>query len=231
MLEELKNRVCKANIELVNHKLVINTWGNVSGINRDKGLVVIKPSGIAFNSIKAEDMIVVELETGKTIEGKWRPSSDTMTHLEIYKNFPEIGGITHTHSINAVAFAQAGIDIPVLGTTQADYFYGAIPCSRELYQHEVDKDYELNTGVVIVETLKGRKIQPLAVPGIVVRNHGPFTWGSDIEKSVENAIVMECVAEMNLKTLLLNPKASIKQYVLDKHYFRKHGNGAYYGQK
>ena len=231
MLEELKEIVCNANIDLIRNNLVINTWGNVSGIDRKKGLVIIKPSGLSFDKLKPEDMVIVKLETGEVVEGKWRPSSDTPTHLELYRNFLEIGGITHTHSINAVAFAQAGIDIPILGTTQADYFSGAIPCTRELLEEEVIGDYELNTGSVIVKTIKERKINPLSIPGIVIKNHGPFTWGENINKSVENAIVLECVAEMNFKTLLLNPNATIKKYILNKHYSRKHGPGAYYGQK
>ena len=231
MLEELKKEVCDANLELVRRGVVIYTWGNVSGIDREKGIVVIKPSGVDYNGMSPEDMVLVDLETGKTVEGKWNPSSDTKTHLEIYRNFPEIGGITHTHSINAVAYAQAGKDIPALGTTHADYFYGDIPCTRELTKEEVDSDYELNTGKVIVETINDRKIQPLAVPGIVVRNHGPFSWGKDAAASVYHAVVMETVAEMDLKTLLINPGASMEQYILDKHYMRKHGPNAYYGQR
>lgn len=231
MLEELKKEVCDANLELVRRGVVIYTWGNVSGIDREKGIVVIKPSGVDYNGMSPEDMVLVDLETGKTVEGKWNPSSDTKTHLEIYRNFPEIGGITHTHSINAVAYAQAGKDIPALGTTHADYFYGDIPCTRELTKEEVDSDYELNTGKVIVETINDRKIQPLAVPGIIVRNHGPFSWGKDAAASVYHAVVMETVAEMDLKTLLINPGASMEQYILDKHYMRKHGPNAYYGQR
>ncbi|OPZ22517.1 MAG: L-ribulose-5-phosphate 4-epimerase UlaF [Firmicutes bacterium ADurb.BinA205] len=231
MLEELKKEVCDANLELVRRGVVIYTWGNVSGIDREKGIVVIKPSGVDYNGMSPEDMVLVNLETGKTVEGKWTPSSDTKTHLEIYRNFPEIGGITHTHSINAVAYAQAGKDIPALGTTHADYFYGDIPCTRELTKEEVDSDYELNTGKVIVETINSRKIQPIAVPGIIVRNHGPFSWGKDAAASVYHAVVMETVAEMDLKTLLINPAASMEQYILDKHYMRKHGPNAYYGQR
>ncbi len=230
MLENLKEEVCAANLELVARGVVIYTWGNVSGIDREEGLVVIKPSGVDYNGMRPEDMVVVSLLTGKTVEGKWKPSSDTKTHLELYRQFPEIGGITHTHSVNAVAYAQAGVDIPALGTTHADYFYGPIPCTRELTKDEVDEDYELNTGRVIVETVCNRKIQPLAVPGIIVRNHGPFSWGKDANASVYHAVVMETVAEMNLKTLLINPKASMQQYILDKHYMRKHGTNAYYGQ-
>lgn len=231
MLEELKKEVCDANLELVRRGVVIYTWGNVSGIDREKGIVAIKPSGVDYNGMSPEDMVLVNLETGKTVEGKWTPSSDTKTHLEIYRNFPEIGGITHTHSINAVAYAQAGKDIPALGTTHADYFYGDIPCTRELTKEEVDSDYELNTGKVIVETINSRKIQPIAVPGIIVRNHGPFSWGKDAAASVYHAVVMETVAEMDLKTLLINPAASMEQYILDKHYMRKHGPNAYYGQR
>ena len=231
MLEKLKQEVCAANLELVARGVVIYTWGNVSGIDREKGLVVIKPSGVDYNGMSADDMVVVDLETGETVEGRWRPSSDTKTHLEIYRAFPDVGGITHTHSVNAVAYAQAGIDIPALGTTHADYFYGDIPCTRELTKEEVEADYELNTGKVIVETIRERKIDPIAVPGIVVKNHGPFSWGKDPAASVYHAVVMETIAEMDLKTLLLNPDANMNQYILDKHYFRKHGSNAYYGQE
>lgn len=230
MLEELKQAVCEANLELVARGVVIYTWGNVSGIDREKGLVVIKPSGVDYDGMSADDMVVVDLETGETVEGKWKPSSDTKTHLELYRAFPEIGGVTHTHSVHAVAYAQAGVDIPALGTTHADYFYGAVPCTRELTKEEVDSDYELNTGKVIVETIRQRGTDPIAVPGIVVKNHGPFTWGKTPAASVYHAVVMEKVAEMNLKTLLINPQAEMNQYILDKHYFRKHGAGAYYGQ-
>ncbi len=231
MLNELKEKVCEANLELVRRGVVIYTWGNVSGIDRKNGLVVIKPSGVDYNGMMPDDMVVVELETGKTVEGKWNPSSDTPTHLELYRQFPKIGGITHTHSIHAVAFAQAGRDIPVLGTTHADYFYGDIPCARELTKEEVETDYELNTGKVIVETFKNRGFDPMAIPGAVVKNHGPFAWGKDAAQSVYHAVVMETIAEMDIKTLLLNPDAEIRQYVLDKHYSRKHGPNAYYGQK
>ena len=230
MLEVLKEQVCDANLELVRRGVVIYTWGNVSGIDKNRGLVVIKPSGVDYNEMKPKDMVVVDMETGEIVEGSYKPSSDTPTHLELYRAFPSIGGITHTHSINAVAFAQAGIDIPALGTTHADYFYGVIPCTKELTQAEVEVAYEVNTGRVIVETLKERNIDPMAVPGIVVKNHGPFSWGKDAAASVYHAVVMEVVAEMNLKTLMLNPEATMKQYVLDKHYLRKHGPNAYYGQ-
>lgn len=230
MLEALKEKVCKANLELVRRGVVIYTWGNVSGIDRDSGLMVIKPSGVPYDGMQPEDMVVVDLESGDKVEGKWNPSSDTKTHLEIYRAFPAVGGITHTHSINAVAFAQAGIDIPALGTTHADYFYGPVPCTRELSRDEVHEDYEKNTGKVIVECIRERGIDPIAVPGIIVKNHGPFTWGKDADASVYHAVVLEAVAEMDLKALMLNPAAGMAQYVLDKHYMRKHGPDAYYGQ-
>ncbi len=231
MLEQLKAEVCAANLDLVSKGVVIYTWGNVSGIDREKGLVVIKPSGVDYDNMKPEDMVVVDLYTGETVEGKWRPSSDTPTHLELYKAFPDMGGITHTHSINAVSFAQAGMDIPALGTTHADYFWGDIPCTRELTEAEVKDAYEANTGAVIIETVKEREYDVMAIPGIVVKNHGPFTWGKDAAGSVYNAVVMENVAHMAIKTLMLNRESSIAQYVLDKHYERKHGKNAYYGQK
>lgn len=231
MLEQLKAEVCAANLDLVSKGVVIYTWGNVSGIDREKGVVVIKPSGVDYANMSPEDMVVVDLYTGETVEGKWRPSSDTPTHLELYKAFPDMGGITHTHSINAVSFAQAGMDIPALGTTHADYFWGDIPCTRELTEQEVKDAYEANTGAVIIETVKERGYDPMAIPGIVVKNHGPFTWGKDAAGSVYNAVVMENVAHMAIKTLMLNRESSIAQYVLDKHYERKHGKNAYYGQK
>lgn len=230
MLEKLKEQVCEANLELVKRGVVIYTWGNVSGIDREKALVVIKPSGVDYDGMRPEDMVVVDLMTGSMVEGHYRPSSDTATHLEIYRAFPTIGGITHTHSINAVAFAQAGLDIPALGTTHADHFYGAIPCTRDLNQREVEEAYEVNTGKVIVECINERGIDPMAVPGVVVKSHGPFAWGKDVAAAVYCAVMMDVVAEMNLKTLILNPQASMAQYVLDKHYMRKHGPNAYYGQ-
>ena len=189
MLEKLKEDVYKANIELVNKGLVIYTWGNVSAIDHNTNLIVIKPSGIDYCNMTPDDMVIVDLFTGNIVEGKYRPSSDTKTHLEIYKAFPEIGGITHTHSINATAYAQAGIDIKALGTTHADYFYGSIPCTRELTEKEVNDDYELNTGKVIVEEIKKKKYNPLDIPGILVKNHGPFTWGVDAQSSVYHAVV------------------------------------------
>ena len=231
MLEELKKQVCKANLELVARGVVIYTWGNVSGIDRDKGLVVIKPSGVDYDGMSPEDMVVVDLVTGETVEGKWKPSSDTATHLELYKRYEKIAGVVHTHSVNAVAFAQAGLSIPALGTTHADYFYGDIPCTRELSKTEVEEAYELNTGKVIIETIDTLNLDPMAVPGIVVKNHGPFAWGKNPANAVYNAVVLEKVAEMDIKTLMLNPEASMQQYVLDKHYMRKHGPNAYYGQK
>lgn len=192
--------MCDANLELVRRGLVIYTWGNVSGIDREKGLVVIKPSGVDYNGMKPEDMVVVDLTTGETVEGQYKPSSDTATHLVLYRAFSSIGGITHTHSINAVAFAQAGLDILALGTTRADYFYGPIPCTREQTQQEVEEAYEVNTGKFIVECIKERNIGPMDVPGVVVKNHGPFSWGKDAAASVYHAVVMDVVAEMNEDT-------------------------------
>lgn len=231
MLELLKQQVCESNLELVRRGVVIYTWGNVSGIDREKGLMVIKPSGVDYDRMCPEDMVVVDLNTGKAVEGKWKPSSDMATHLEIYRKFPAVGGVVHTHSVNAVAFAQAGMPIRALGTTHADYFYGDIPCTRELTEEEVMSAYEVNTGKVIIETMEGLDIDPMAVPGVLVKNHGPFAWGKNPANAVYNAVVLEKVAEMDLKTLALNPGASMKQYVLDKHYMRKHGPNAYYGQK
>ena len=230
LLEKLKKQVFESNLELVRRGVVIYTWGNVSEIERDKGIVVIKPSGVDYLRMKPEDMVLVDLETGKTIEGNLKPSSDTATHLEIYRAFPEIGGITHTHSINAVAFAQAGMDIPALGTTHADYFYGDIPCTRELTKDEVEEAYEQNTGKVIVDCLKQRNNNPLFLPGVLVKSHGPFAFGKSAEESVYNAVVMETVAEMAIKTIQLNASANMQQYVIDKHYYRKHGEKSYYGQ-
>lgn len=231
MLENLKIEVCKANLELVSKGVVIYTWGNVSGISDDRKYMVIKPSGVEYDNMVPEDMVVVSIENGKIIEGKFKPSSDTNTHLELYRKYNFVNGIVHTHSTNAVAFAQAGIDIPALGTTHADYFYGDIPCTRELAKEEVENDYETNTGKVIIETIEKRKIDPIAIPGIIVKNHGPFAFGKNPSNAVYNAVVMEKVAEMAIKTLLLNNKAEMNQYILDKHYMRKHGPNAYYGQK
>lgn len=231
MLEELKKAVCEANLDLVNKGVVIYTWGNVSGISDDRKYMVIKPSGVDYDGMSPEDMVVVDIATGESIEEKWKPSSDTKTHLELYRKYQEIKGIVHTHSVNAVAFAQAGMAIPALGTTHADYFYGDIPCTRELTKQEVMEDYETNTGKVIIETVDSGGYDPMAIPGIVVKNHGPFAWGKSPANAVYNAVVMEKVAEMDLKTLQLNPNSVMAQYVLDKHYMRKHGPNAYYGQK
>lgn len=230
-MEDIKKRVCDANLELVRQGVVIYTWGNVSEVDREKNIMVIKPSGVPYETMVPEDMVVVDLKTGKKIEGKWNPSSDTDTHLELYRKYEKIGGIVHTHSTHAVVFAQAGRDIPALGTTHADYFYGNIPCARELTEKEVFDAYEKNTGKVIVETLDERSLDPVAIPGILVKNHGPFAWGKDAKEAVYHGVVLEHVAEMALKTLLLNPDASLADYVLNKHYQRKHGPNAYYGQK
>ena len=228
MLEELKRRVYEQNIALVKHNLVILTWGNASGIDREKGLIVIKPSGVPYNDMTADDMVVVDM-CGKVAEGKYRPSSDTPTHIELYKAFPEIGGVVHTHSTYAVAWAQAGRDIPAYGTTHADAFYGAVPCTRPLTAEEIRGEYERNTGLVIAETFKGKGA--LAVPAVIVKNHGPFTWGQTPEKAVENAVTIEAVAQMALLTEQINKTAQpVGQELLDKHYYRKHGANAYYGQ-
>lgn len=228
MLKNLKKSVFEANLNLVKHELVIFTWGNVSGIDREQGLVVIKPSGVSYDDMTADDMVVVDME-GKIVDGKLRPSSDTPTHLVLYKAFPEIGGIVHTHSPWATAWAQAGKPIPALGTTHADYFYGPIPCTRKLTQHEIETAYEAETGNVIVETFKN--LDPNAIPGVVVNNHAPFAWGKTPDDAVHNAKVLEEVAKMAYHTLQLNPSATIDQFLLDKHYLRKHGKNAYYGQK
>ena len=230
MLEKLKETVYKANMELVKQNVVIYTWGNVSAIDREKNLMVIKPSGVDYDKLKADDMVVVDVASGKVVEGDLNPSSDTPTHLELYRAFPQIGGITHTHSTNAVAFAQAGRDLTALGTTHADSFYGDIPCTRSLTKEEVEGDYEANTGKVIIETIKGKGYDILSLPAILVRNHGPFAWGKDAGSSVYNAVVCEKCAEMALKSFMLNPQAEMPQYILDKHYYRKHGPNAYYGQ-
>lgn len=230
MLEKLKQEVCEANLELYRRGVVLYTWGNVSGIDRETGSMVIKPSGVAYEHMTADDMVVVNIQSGDVVEGKWKPSSDTASHLELYRNFPKIGGVTHTHSVSAVAFAQAGLPIPALGTTHADYFYGDVPCTRELTEKEVREAYEENTGKVIVEKLNQMDTDIMAVPAVLVKNHGPFTWGKDAAESVYHAVVLETVAEMAMKTVQLNPRSELKQYVLDKHYFRKHGEGAYYGQ-
>lgn len=228
MLEKLKEEVYRANMELQEKGLIIYTWGNVSGIDKEKQLIVIKPSGVNYDNLKAEDMVVVDFN-GKVIEGRYKPSSDTPTHIELYKKYPQIGGVVHTHSTWAVAFAQAGMDIPAFGTTHADYFFGDILCTRELTEDEIDNDYEKNTGKVIIETIGDKN--PMEVPAIVVKNHGPFAWGKTPAGSVYNAVVLEKVAEMAYKTMTLNPKVNrVSQYLLNKHYYRKHGANAYYGQ-
>ena len=229
MLESLKKEVCKANLALVAHGLVLFTWGNVSAIDKESKLVVIKPSGISYDDMKPEDMVVVDLD-GNIVDGKWRPSSDTATHLELYKAYPDIGGIVHTHSTYATAFAQAGRDIPAYGTTHADYFYGDIPCARRLTKEEVEGAYEKNTGLVMIETLGDRN--PMEVPAMLTTSHGPFAWGKDADEAVYHAVVLEEVARMSLLTEQINPKATpADKYLLDKHYLRKHGKNAYYGQK
>lgn len=232
MLEKLKTTVYEANMELVNHGLIIFTWGNVSGIDREKGLVVIKPSGVKYEQLTPDDMVVVDLE-GKSVEGDLNPSSDTLTHIELYKAFPELGGVVHTHSTYAVAWAQAGHDIPCCGTTHADYFYGPIPCTRSLTALETQENYEKNTGKVIVETFLTRGINPLYVPGVVCQNHGPFTWGKDPKESVHNAVVLEEISKMARITLDINANVitPAPEYIQDKHFMRKHGPDAYYGQK
>ena len=229
MLKKLKKQVYRANLLLPKHGLVIFTWGNVSGINRKKGLVVIKPSGISYDDMRAGDMVVVDVETGNIVDGKLKPSSDTATHLELYKSFPNIGGIVHTHSRWATTFAQAGRGIKALGTTHADYFYGEIPCTRKMTKAEIEGEYEKETGTVIIETFKDKN--PDEIPAVVVHSHGAFAWGMDTMDAVHNAVVLEEVACMNLHTMLLKSGIlTLQQELLDKHYLRKHGSNAYYGQ-
>ena len=230
MLDKLKKEVYEANLSLVKHNLVVLTWGNVSGIDRESGLVVIKPSGVSYDNMKIEDMVVVDLE-GNIIEGNLKPSSDTATHLELYKMYPSIGGVVHTHSSFATSWAQAKRDIPSYGTTHADTFYGPVPCTRTLENIEIKDEYEKNTGLVIIETLTNRNIEELSTPGIIVSSHGPFSWGENAKKAVLNAVVLEEVAKMALMTERLNNNIdSIDSELQDKHYFRKHGVNAYYGQ-
>jgi L-ribulose-5-phosphate 4-epimerase len=227
MLELLKEKVFQANLDLVKLDLVVFTWGNASAIDRDKGLVVIKPSGVSYDDMKASDMVVVDLN-GNVVEGNLNPSSDTPTHLVLYNAFENIGGVVHTHSSWATSWAQAGKSIPALGTTHADYFYGDIPCTRKLTNEEVEKGYEIETGNVIVETFE--ELDPDAIPGVIINNHGPFSWGTDAKNAVHNAKVLEEIAKMAYRSLQLNPEANIDQFLLDKHYNRKHGKDAYYGQ-
>lgn len=227
MLEELKDKVFNANLKLVDYGLVIFTWGNVSGIDREEGLVVIKPSGVSYDIMKISDMVVVDLD-GKVVEGNLKPSSDLPTHLELYRSFEGVGAVVHTHSAWATSWAQTGLGIPCLGTTQADYFYGEIPCTRKMTENEINGDYELQTGRVIVELLNG--IDPETSPGILVNNHGPFSWGKNPDDAVHNAVVMEEVAKMTFRTFALNPNTTMSQILINKHFFRKHGKDAYYGQ-
>jgi len=228
MLEKLKAEVLEANLELPKKDLVTYTWGNVSGIDREKGLIVIKPSGVSYDEMTVDDLVVVDLE-GNVVEGDLKPSSDTATHLVLYKNFPNIGGVVHTHSPWATSWAQAGRAIPAFGTTHADYFYGEIPCTRKMTAEEITGEYEKETGNVIVETFEGK--EALDIPAVVVNNHGPFAWGTDASNAVHNAVVLEEVAKMGYRTITLNQEISaIDQVLLDKHFLRKHGKNAYYGQ-
>lgn len=228
MLEALKQKVYEANMELPKRKLITYTWGNVSGIDRETGLVVIKPSGVDYDVLQADDMVVIDLE-GNVVEGKYKPSSDTPTHLELYKAFPEVGGIVHTHSPWATSWAQAGRSLPCYGTTHADYFYGEVPCTRALTPEEIEEAYEKNTGTVIIETFEGKN--PKFVPGVLCKNHGPFTWGKDAAEAVHNAVVLEEVSKMAYRTEHLNPGVAGAPHCLqEKHFMRKHGKNAYYGQ-
>jgi L-ribulose-5-phosphate 4-epimerase len=230
MLKELKKQVLEANLLLPKYGLITFTWGNVSGIDRDKGLVVIKPSGVEYDGMNVEHMVTVELETGNTVDSKLSPSSDTATHLELYKAFPNIGGIVHTHSRWATIFAQAGMDIPALGTTHADYFYGSIPCTRKMTPEEIAVEYEKDTGKVIIERFA--EIDPDTIPAVIVCSHGPFTWGKDAAEAVHNAVVLEEVAFMAWHDIMIAPTLEPMQLeLLNKHYLRKHGKNAYYGQK
>jgi L-ribulose-5-phosphate 4-epimerase len=229
MLEALKEQVCEANLELVDHGLVTLTWGNVSGISDDRRHVVIKPSGVSYNEMRPEQMVVVDLD-GKVVEGDLRPSSDTPTHVLLYRHFKSIGGITHTHSTHATTFAQARLEIPVFGTTHADHFFGPIPLTRPLTETELDAGYEVNTGAVIVERFA--KLDPVAMPAVLVAGHAPFAWGKSVAESVKNAVALEAVAEMALGVFALRSETAIlESHVLKKHYERKHGPNAYYGQK
>jgi L-ribulose-5-phosphate 4-epimerase len=227
MLEKLKEEVFKANLDLVKHGLVIHTWGNVSGRDPDSGLIVIKPSGVDYESMRAEDMVVID-DSGKVVEGKFKPSTDAPTHLVLYKSFTQVGGIVHTHSTFATAWAQSGRSIPPFGTTHADHFYGAVPCTRLLTDKEIVTDYEINTGKVIVETIGS--VNPLTLPSVLVSSHGPFCWGTDADNAVYNAIALEEIARMAFYTVLLGQNEPVNETLLDKHFNRKHGSDAYYGQ-
>ena len=231
-LEQLQYQVHRANLELVQHGLVLFTWGNASAIDRQTGMVVIKPSGVPYSAMQPEDMVQVELETGESINSKFKPSSDTATHLELYKAFPEIGGIVHTHSKHATAWAQAGRDLSCYGTTHADYFYGSIPCLPLLSDSQIASNYEQQTGIAITQAFMQRRLKPLELPAVLLRGHASFCWGTDVGAAVHHAVVLEAVAEIALETLLLCPNAQpISQALLDKHYQRKHGKNAYYGQR
>ena len=231
MLEKLKEQVFKANLELPKKGLVLFTWGNVSGIDREKNLIVIKPSGVDYETMKVEDMVVVDLD-GNVVEGDLNPSSDTPTHIELYKKFPEIGGIVHTHSTNATIWAQSGRDIPAYGTTHGDYFYGPVPCTRKMTPEEIAGEYEKETGTVIIETFEKREINPKFVPAVIVHSHGPFTWGKNAAEAVYNSVVLEELAKMATFTEQVNKDVKpMQQELLDKHFLRKHGENAYYGQK
>ncbi|PZX20166.1 L-ribulose 5-phosphate 4-epimerase [Breznakibacter xylanolyticus] len=230
MLENLKAEVCQANLDLVTYGLVIFTWGNVSAIDRQSGLVVIKPSGVAYDGMNPSQMVVVDLD-GNVVEGNLRPSSDTPTHLELYKSFPEIGGIVHTHSTFATAWAQAGLDLPIVGTTHADYFANTIPCTRDMTEAEVKGAYEKETGSVIIDTFQSRGLNPVHIPGVLVKNHAPFTWGKDAHDAVHNSVVIEQVAKMTCMSKMLNPAMTMNPHLVTKHFERKHGQNAYYGQK
>ncbi len=230
MLEDLKKEVLEANLMLPKYGLVTFTWGNVSAVDRESGMMVIKPSGVEYDGMKAEDMVVVELSTGKVAEGKYKPSSDTPTHLELYRAFENVGGIVHTHSRWATSFAQAGKGIFPLGTTHADYFYGEIPCTRAMTPAEINGEYEKETGTVIIEAFKG--VDPLTIPAVLVKSHGPFAWGKTAAEAVHNAVVLEEAAFMNYHAMGINPQIKpMQQELLDRHYLRKHGANAYYGQK
>lgn len=230
MLEQLKKEVFEANMLLPKYGLITFTWGNVSGVDREKGLMVIKPSGVDYDTMTAEDMVVVDLKTGKKVEGELNPSSDTDTHVAIYNAFPNIKGVVHTHSRWATTFAQSGMGIPALGTTHGDYFYGEIPCTRKMTAEEIGGKYELETGNVIIETFKDKS--PDDIPAVLVHSHGPFTWGTDPHNAVHNAVVLEELAFMAWHNIMMNPQISpMQQELLDKHYLRKHGANAYYGQK
>jgi len=229
MLEKLKQEVLEANLMLPKYGLVTFTWGNVSAVDRESGMVVIKPSGVEYDSMTSDDMSVVELATGRIVEGRYKPSSDTPTHLELYRAFENIGGIVHTHSRWATSFAQAGVGLAPMGTTHGDYFYGEIPCTRAMTPEEIGGEYEKETGKVIIETFGGS--DPMDIPAVLVKSHGPFAWGTDAANAVHNAVVLEEIAFMNYHAISINPRAGrMQQELLDKHYFRKHGENAYYGQ-